>query len=284
MSTTGFVTDDGIRLHYEERGRGDVSVIYLHWMGGNTGTWRELWNALEPAARCRHIALDLRGHGRSHREPCRFTHERLARDVLNLADHLGLTRFAVVGHSGGGKLALYLAAMAPARISQLVLLGPVGPGQVPLERTAVDNALQRAHELPFVREFFRLWFQIWPREALDQALESFTRTPKWALRAACETTLWTDFSQEIAPLPHPTLLIAGAQDPLYGPAYQRVAVLPFLPHTRLIAIPACGHGLLLERPREIAGACAAFLAPSPAEPPGAQPARTGISPAISYHA
>lgn len=261
MTITELTTDDGIRLHYEERGDGPVSVIYLHWMGGCTKNWRELWDALDPATH-RHIAIDLRGHGHSHAAPCTFTDERLVRDVLALADHLGLTRFAVVGHSFGGKVALRLAAMAPERITELVLLGAVGPGKVALDRPAIDIALRRTHEVPFVREFFRLWFAVWPRDALDRALETFTCTPAWALRAVCDLALWQDLSPHIAPLPHPALVIAGAQDPVYGPAYQYEAVLPFVPRGHLITIPACGHGMFLERPMEIAAACARFLASS----------------------
>ena len=248
-----FTTDDGVRLHYIVRGKGALPIIFLHGMGGDAGNWEGLWSAIGHGA-FRYIALDFRGHGESQREPSTFTNERLARDVLQLADSLSLAHFNIAGHSFGGKVALLVAAMAPTRVAGLILFGAAGPAKVQLEREAVEPILKNAGDIEFVRESFKPWLSVWPRPELDRWLANFVTTPEWAHRAVCEIALWTDISNETRRITAPTLVFAGEHDPVYGPAYQRAAVLPTLLNAELVAVD-CGHGLFLERPAEIAACC-----------------------------
>jgi pimeloyl-ACP methyl ester carboxylesterase len=122
----------------------------------------------------------------------------------------------------------------------------------------VEAILSRAGEIAFVRDCFRPWFTVWPRAELDRSLQNFSRTPSWALRAAFECALWTDITAEAAGISTPILAIAGEHDPVYGPAYQREAVLVTLLHAEL-QIVDCGHGLILELPEEIAEHCVRFF-------------------------
>lgn len=252
------ITDDGIRLRYLERGAGSTTVIFLHWMGGHAEMWTDLWDCF-PSPAYRFIALDARGHGRSEPRPSSFDVHRIARDVVKVADTAGAQRFVLVGHSFGGKVALCAASLEPARVASLVLMGSVGPDLVPVERDLIDGILARASDEPFVRETFRAWFHVWPSPALDRALAQWSRTPAWALRAVAECAIFTDISAEVGMVSAPALVIAGADDPLYGPVYQVQAVQPFLRNARNVAIPGCGHGLILERPVEIAAEIDTFI-------------------------
>ena len=252
-----FRTDDGVRLRYVERGVGRLPVFYLHWVGGDTGTWTPLWDALHGPA-LRHVALDFRAHGGSQRMPSTFTNERLAHDVLQLAGVLGIQRFAVVAHSFAGRVALRLALLAPARVAGLVLIGAAGSGEVLLERKKVDAMLRRADDVTFVRRLFKPCFADWPRAEIDRWVANFANTPAWARKEFCEIGLWSQEQNENSSIEAPALLIAGEHDPIYGPNYQRTVVLPRLPGARLVTIK-CGHGLVVERPAEIATHCENFL-------------------------
>ncbi|MFZ1102036.1 MAG: alpha/beta hydrolase [Hyphomicrobiaceae bacterium] len=250
--------DDGVALNYAVRGSGGASVVYLHGMGGNVGTWQRLWDELA-AESYQHVGLDFRGHGGSTRSPCELTNERSSRDVLNLADALGLEHFAVVGHSMGGKVAMRLAAMAPDRILGLALIGSPGPGLVPLRREDVAEFMATYQDVAVTEAFFRPWFKVWPNATVDDWIRSFSALPEWALHAAAEMSIWTNIAVDVRGVKVPALLIAGDDDPVYGSAYQRQEVLPFFPAGRLVSVPDCGHGLILERPREIALHVGAFL-------------------------
>jgi len=253
-----FLTDDGVRIHYVIRGDGPCTVVYLHSMGGDCVNWRDLWGAMDPH-RYRHVALDFRGHGCSTREPCEVNNERLSRDVMNLADALGIERFSVVGHSMGGKVGMKSAALAPDRVFALALLASTGPGFVPFKREDVAGFMSTYHDMAVTQAFFRPWFKVWPSPAVDGFVRSFAALPDWALHAAAEMAIWTDLTPSVHGLALPMLSVAGADDPVYGSAYQCEAVLSVFPHARLVTVPDCGHGMMLERPVEIAAHLQAFF-------------------------
>jgi len=78
------------------------------------------------------VAVDLRGRGRSEATPPgTYGWTRHADDLFALADTLGVDRFAIVGQSMGGSVAMRAAATDAARIHAVVLLdvaGRVDPG------------------------------------------------------------------------------------------------------------------------------------------------------------
>ena len=109
-------------LEYEDRGEGDV-VLLIH--GGVFA------DAFVPLSRCAPLADDYRviwyrrrGYGTSDplAGPC--TASDHARDVAALMRELGVERAHVVGHSGGGAVAVQLALDAPDLVHSLVLLEP----------------------------------------------------------------------------------------------------------------------------------------------------------------
>ncbi|WP_250003654.1 alpha/beta hydrolase [Actinoplanes sp. M2I2] len=95
-------------------------LIALHGLTGHGGRWRSLAGHL-PGHQI--IAPDLRGHGHSTTH-APWTFEQHAEDVVDVLDHLGLTRATVVGHSLGATVAVHLARRHPGRIERLVLLDP----------------------------------------------------------------------------------------------------------------------------------------------------------------
>lgn len=72
------------------------------------------------------VSYDRPGYGGSTRHTGRRVIDG-ARDVLAIADHLGVDRFAVMGHSGGGPHALAVAATAPERVVAVVVGAGVAP-------------------------------------------------------------------------------------------------------------------------------------------------------------
>jgi len=71
------------------------------------------------------VRPDLRGFGETSLPPGRFSY---AADLIELLDHLGIERAAVVGSSFGGRVAMELAVTNPDRVERLVLLCPALAG------------------------------------------------------------------------------------------------------------------------------------------------------------
>lgn len=124
----------GVELRALELGDpAGAPVLFLH---GYTDSSRSFLPAMERLARLRPelrlIALDLRGHGGSTLPPaqaCRaepgrcFGLDDLTADVLAYADQAGLGRFDLVGHSLGSLVAQEIALARPERVGRLVLIG-----------------------------------------------------------------------------------------------------------------------------------------------------------------
>jgi pimeloyl-ACP methyl ester carboxylesterase len=108
---------DGLRIHYMEAGAG-VPVVLLHgYTSCCDASWFSDGMAKELARTHRVIGIDARGHGRSEKphDPAKYPGDRMASDVLEVLDALGVARAHFHGYSMGGGLVAQLMARAPAR-------------------------------------------------------------------------------------------------------------------------------------------------------------------------
>jgi lipase len=104
------------------------AVVCIHGVAQHGGIFEDLAQRLAGQGRSV-LALDLRGHGDSGREPPWDTGTHTA-DVLATVDSLEIERATWVGHSFGGRLCAGLAAAVPERTKALAMLDPgleVGP-------------------------------------------------------------------------------------------------------------------------------------------------------------
>ncbi|MCA0926787.1 alpha/beta fold hydrolase [Ruegeria profundi] len=110
---------DGTKLHYQQIGSG-TNLLLVHGLFSSIGFW---WGplAFTLAKNHRVTALDLRGHGLSGMTQRGYSANDLAKDILALADHLGLRDIHIVGHSYGGAIALAAALQARDKIIRITL-------------------------------------------------------------------------------------------------------------------------------------------------------------------
>jgi pimeloyl-ACP methyl ester carboxylesterase len=124
--TKSALVRDGRRLSYEEHGMPSGRPVFLlHGMPGSRKGPRPRSTVLYLLG-IRLIVYDRPGYGGSDRMPGR-TVGHAASDVQDLADELGIERFAVVGRSGGGPHALACAALLPERVTRVAALVPLAP-------------------------------------------------------------------------------------------------------------------------------------------------------------
>ena len=117
---------DGRTLGYSERGPADGRpVLDFH---GNPGSRLSFWGTddLIRATGARLVSVDRPGIGLSSPRRGRRVAEWAA-DVEDLADALGLGRFAVMGHSVGGAYAAACAYALPHRVTAAGLVSPIIP-------------------------------------------------------------------------------------------------------------------------------------------------------------
>lgn len=122
--------NDGRRLGYAEWGDpGGRPLLYFHGWPGSRLEGR-LADEVASAQGIRLIALDRPGMGLSQYQPHR-TLTGWPDDVSELADDLGLDRFAVLGISGGGPYAVVCASKLPDRCICTGVVSGLGPLDVP---------------------------------------------------------------------------------------------------------------------------------------------------------
>jgi pimeloyl-ACP methyl ester carboxylesterase len=111
---------DGVDLSYTDLGTGDP-LLLVHGTGAYSAIWGEVSGELAGSHRV--IVYDRRGFGASQGVRAQHSHKH-AQDAAALLEHLGAVPAVVVGWSGGGAIALDLAASRPDLVGSLVLIEP----------------------------------------------------------------------------------------------------------------------------------------------------------------
>src|ERR1044072_2631609 len=115
-------TDDGVKLYYEETGKG-TPIVFVHEFAGDCRSWephlRYFWQ------RYRGIAYNARGVPPSDIPDTveRSSQERARDDIKAVLDALKLDKAHIVGLSMGGFAALHFGFTYPERTRSLVIGG-----------------------------------------------------------------------------------------------------------------------------------------------------------------
>ncbi len=129
VTETDLALGDGRTLHVYDTGAGDGGaglVVFWHHGTPNTGAPPEPLFAAAAERGIRWVSHNRPGYGGSTPHPGRDV-ASAAGDVARVADALGIGRFAVMGHSGGGPHALACAAVLPGRVLAAVCVSGLAP-------------------------------------------------------------------------------------------------------------------------------------------------------------
>ena len=120
------LTVNGLALHYLEWGKENAPpIVCVHGYTGSADAFNALARHLQD--RYHLLALDVRGHGESAWSPAgAYRYEDQADDLAGFADRLGLQKFALIGTSMGGIIAMAYAAEHGDRLLGLVI-NDIGP-------------------------------------------------------------------------------------------------------------------------------------------------------------
>jgi pimeloyl-ACP methyl ester carboxylesterase len=180
--------------------------------------------------------------------------EAMAEIVLAAAPE----RFALAGHSMGGRVAQAVYRLAPARVTGLALLATDFRGHRD-DSERVGEAARRDAMLARVatvglEEFAQEWVRqvVSPTRLADAALLSAIvkmmsrHTPAQLAAQTLAGLTRPDFADLLARVSCPTLLLAGTDDAL-RPVEVHREMASRIPHSRLVVLEHCGHMIAMEQ-------------------------------------
>ena len=254
-----------VRLTATEYGEGKPIAI-LHGLFGSARNWASIAQHL--ATRYRVIAFDLRNHGASPWADA-MDYPAMAEDVRAAMVARGHRRFALIGHSMGGKAAMVSALGAPETVERLIVVD-IAPIALPAPFLGWVRAL-RALDLAAVarrRDADAALAAAIPggaeRAFLLQSLVFGEGAPRWRLNlAALEAALPTIGGFPTFPpstrYDGPSLFIAGGKSDLL-PRCAEPAIRALFPRARIERIAEAGHWVHVEQPAAFLTLVEPFLA------------------------
>jgi len=241
-----------VELAFEELGDpGDAAIIILHGFFASSRNWRQVAEKL--AASFHVYVLDMRNHGASPHHPV-MDYPSMAVDLLQFMDAQGLTTASLLGHSMGGKVAMWFALNHPERMDKLIVvdIAPVS------YKHCFNNLIQTLkalplHEISNRKQAEQLLASAIPelgyRQFLLQNLILKDGAYCWRIdldifyRMAPNIIAFPDVDQ-ITPFTGKTLFLAGEDSGYVNP--EDVSIL--FPDATLSVIANSGHWLHVQQP------------------------------------
>jgi pimeloyl-ACP methyl ester carboxylesterase len=252
-----FITVDGVRLHYVDRGKG-TPVVLLHGNGSMVEDFQSSGLIDLAAQEYRVIAIDRPGFGHSDRPRSTVWTPAVQADLIAAAlEKIGVARAIVLGHSWGTLVAISLALKYPQQVQALVLASGyyypnaradvllLSPPAIPVIGDVLSHTvsplLSRLVWPLLLRKIFGpsavpRKFQGFPEEMVVRPSQIRASAAESALMIPAVHTLRKKYRQ----LQVPVAIIAGAEDRLIE-SEQSAQLSRDIAHSTFRSVPGTGH-------------------------------------------
>lgn len=247
---------NGLKINYCESGNGDIPVLLLHGWGSSSEVYKGIMAALSD--RCRLIALDFPGCGKSDTMASPWSLEDYCDLVIKFAEALELKDPILIGHSHGGRVTLKLTAEKMMNPPKIVLLDAAG---IIPKKTFKQKFRMRSFKfikgvlsLPLIRKH--------SQSLLDKARKhygsaDYNAAPE-VLRKTLVSLVNTDLSDILPNISCPSLLIWGENDTA-TPLVDAQKMEKLIPDAGLCVIKGTGHFSFCEKPYEAHAILRSFI-------------------------
>jgi len=250
------------KITYSDTGKGRV-VVLLHGFLGSHEIWQQTVKNLSKSYRV--IAIDLPGHGGSDCFGYVHTMELMAKGVKTVLDALHLKRYAIIGHSMGGYVALAFADLFPDNIKGLCLFHSSAYADTEEKKKDRTRAIKvvkgnhRVYSKELIKNLFAKKNLKYLKEELAFATKIALKTGKRGIVAALEGMKDRPNRDLILKLvDYPVMMIIGEHDNVLPPE-QLLKQSETIQHKHLLYLEHDGHMGFLESPRASHKALRKFL-------------------------
>lgn len=266
------LSDDGVRLYYEEAGCG-TPLIFVHEFAGDHRSWEPQIRHFARRYRC--VVYNARGYPPSDvpESVSSYSQNRAADDIKAVLDHLKIDRAHVVGLSMGGFATLHFGFRHPDRALSLCVAG-CGYGAEREERekfrseaVIIAEGLRRQGMPVFAERYAYGPTRVQFENKDPRGFAEFKRMlAEHDALGAANTQLGVqrerpslyDLTEEMKRLTVPTLILTGDEDwPCLAPG---IFMKRHIPSAALSVMPSSGHTINLEEPDEFNRIVGTFIA------------------------
>jgi len=248
------------QIYYWAVGQGPA-VLFIHQSGNSSQEYESLIPLIKD--RCRMVALDLPGHGRSDdpkTEPTVEDYTNAAEQVLN---HLKVEQAHIVGHHGGALTAMNLAARNPDRFDKLILSGTGGLKTAEQIQKFIDSLNRVDTTIRTENDFVAKTWDRYVAMRSDGADLVDVMRPYIAFldarlkpyRGVMVNLKW-DRSTALKKLRGPVLLLQGSKDEYVS---GQESLLEIIPQSTRIELPGCGTFMFYDKPKKCAEVISDYL-------------------------
>jgi esterase len=252
-----------MHLDYNKIGNSGSNILILHGLFGNKGNWQSIARHLSTNHQV--YTLDLRNHGNSpHANEMSYC--AMTDDVIGFIEQHNLSTISLIGHSMGGKVAMYLALNYPQLIKRLVIVD-IAPVNYSHDFNDIFNGL---FNVPLTEIKSRKEAEKYLIEKIDD-----NGTRQFLLQNLCLGKNHWRFNlpilkQSISKIvAFPAIdkekkftaqtLFLGGQESNYINDDNRKDIKHFFPEAQIVKIKAAGHWLHAEKPKIVKNILSAFL-------------------------
>jgi pimeloyl-ACP methyl ester carboxylesterase/DNA-binding CsgD family transcriptional regulator len=253
-------TSDGVRLAYAIHGSGAPVVKAGTWLTNleydwESPVWRHWLDALADGYTL--LRYDERGGGLSDREIVDLGFERWVDDLGTVVDAAGIDRFALIGISGGGPLAIAYAARHPDRVARLVLYGTYLRGR---EHRGPDAREESETLVSLVRTgwgranpvFRRVFTNLFIPDATEEQMAWFDELQRRSMSAETAARVRVARAEvdvtDLAPQVHAPTLVLNARHDATVPFEEGRSLAAMIPGARFVPLEGRDHILLESEP------------------------------------
>lgn len=251
-----------MKLNVRKTGTGKPLII-LHGLFGSADNWMSIAKELSESYTL--YLVDQRNHGDSEHSDD-WNYQVMAEDIVELMDDEGLEKAFVMGHSMGGKTAMFLALKYPARVEKLIV-ADIAPRYYPVHHQKI---LEGLNAIDLERISSRKEADDKLAEHIDEAgirqflLKSLTRKEgkfAWKVNLPVITEKIEIVGEALtgdSSFDQPTLFMGGANSN-YIQDKDKADIDRYFPNSHLIYIKDAGHWLHAEQPAAVIETVKSFL-------------------------
>lgn len=254
-----------IALAFEEFGEPDApALIIVHGLFASARNWRKIAREL---AKQRHVfVLDMRNHGASA-HCVTMNYPAMAADMALFITSRELEKATILGHSMGGKAAMWLALSSPESVGELIVadIAPVS------YRHSFDNIIQALIQLPLGQLSNRRQADEYLSDSIaDSSFRQFLlqnlvlKEGRYQWRIDLE--IFANTVDNIIAFPDTSNMSAYADKALFlaggtSTYIDQKHIYPLFPHADIKIIAKAGHWLHAEQPEAFCNAVNDYLVP-----------------------